>query len=269
MVAYPPHTMYDLLVQSLIPFLFSALIVILITVVAEKYGTKIGGIIGTLPSTIIVAFVFIALNHGELFAAESVAVVPAGMGVNILFLLTFVLVGRKGLLTAIVSSLTLWFVLSATLYYINLTNIYISLTIFIIVLLAALLVFEKIKKIPSQSRVHVHYTPLKVLFRGVIAGIIISISVLLANTGAVISGIFSIFPAIFLSTMVISNREHGTDFAAGIAKSMVYGCSSVTSYGVVIHFAYPYYGILSGTVIAYLIAVAVTLLLFGFRHNLS
>ena len=38
------------LFQSILPFILSAMIVIIITVVAEKYGTKVGGILGTLPS---------------------------------------------------------------------------------------------------------------------------------------------------------------------------------------------------------------------------
>ena len=61
------------LTQFAIPFVLSALVVIIITIVAERFGTKIGGIIGTLPTNIAVAFFFIAYNNGTGFAAEAAA----------------------------------------------------------------------------------------------------------------------------------------------------------------------------------------------------
>ena len=45
--------MYSYLYHMIIPFLLSAFIVIIVTIIAERYGTKKGGIIGTLPSTIV------------------------------------------------------------------------------------------------------------------------------------------------------------------------------------------------------------------------
>ena len=45
-----------LLFQIILPFILSAMIVIIIMFIAERYGTKIGGILGTLPSTIVIAF---------------------------------------------------------------------------------------------------------------------------------------------------------------------------------------------------------------------
>ena len=86
---------YSLLYHTIIPFALSALVVILVTIIAEKYGTKTGGVIGTLPSTIIIAFLFIALDKGVQFASESVAVVPAEMGINLVFLLIFALLSQK------------------------------------------------------------------------------------------------------------------------------------------------------------------------------
>ena len=81
--------MLSIAFQTIIPFIVSAFVVIIITIIAEKFGTKTGGILGSLPSTIIVAYVFIALNKGPDFASKSVAVVPAEIGINILFLFIF------------------------------------------------------------------------------------------------------------------------------------------------------------------------------------
>jgi len=256
--------MIDLLTQIVLPFILSSFVVIFITVVAEKYGTKVGGILGTLPTTIIVAFFFIAINKGVDFASRSVAVVPAEIGINLWFLLVFVILAYRSLTIALTSSFVVWSVLSAVLYYTDLTNIYISFLIFVISMVITFLLLEKVKKVKSQGKVKVKYTIPKILLRGVLTGLFITISVLLANIGEVLSGIFSVFPVILTSTMVITYREHGPD-----AKSMIFGCWSVMSYAVVIHFLYPIYGITVGSIAGFMVGLTITLVIFKLRQIMS
>jgi len=253
--------MISIYYEFLIPFLLSALVVILISIIAERYGTKTGGIIGTLPSTIIIAFLFIAFNKGVTHASESVAVVPAEMGVNLLFLLIFTLYASRSTATALSISLTAWALLSLSLFLLNMNNIFISLGLFILAFCVALFILERVKKIPSMGSTHVRYTPMKILLRGFLAGVVIAFAVLLSNVGAVLSGIFSTFPVIFLSTMMITVREHGPKFAGGMAKSMIFGSPSVVSYAIVIYFLYPLYGIITGTIVALILSFFITILL--------
>ena len=259
--------MLAFILQSIVPFVFSALIVIIITVIAEKYGTKVGGIFGTLPSTIIIAFIFIALNKGVGFASKSVAVVPSEMGINLLFLLIFVTLAYRSTTIALICSMTVWAILSSVLYLLNISDILLSFVIYITSLLFIFYYLEFVKKVPSTGMVTVHYTPMKIIMRGMLAGSVIAISVL-SNTSAVLSGIFSVFPAIISSTMIISVREHGPDFAAGMAKSMIFGSASVMSYAISIHFLYPAYGIINGTIVAFCISFCITMILFKFRSKI-
>ena len=260
--------MYSILFQSVIPFVLSALIVIIITIIAEKYGTKVGGILGTLPSTIIIAFVFISINKGVDFASQSVAVVPAELGINLIFLFLFAILASRSTTLAFVVSLATWTLLSSLLFIFDVTNIFFSLVIYAISLCFTFTVLECYKKIPSTGKVIVHYTPMKIITRGVLAGMVIAISVLLSNLGAVLSGIFSVFPAIISSTMLISVRKHGPDFAAGMAKSMIFGISSVCTYATVIHFLYPIYGVFIGSVVAFGISFILTMILFNLRSKI-
>lgn len=259
---------YSLLYHTIIPFALSALVVILVTIIAEKYGTKTGGIIGTLPSTIIIAFLFIALDKGIMFAADSVAVVPAEMGINLIFLLLFAVLSPRKLTIAVTGSLLGWTVLTAVIFYSNLTSIALSLGLYLVFFLLSFLILDKKKKITSHDTIKVHYTPLKLLGRSLIAGTVIAIAVSFSNLGTTLSGIFSVFPAIFLSTMLISHREHGPQFTGAMAKGMIYGSPSVVSYAVGIHFFYPALGILAGTLSAFLIAFVVTLILFILRTKI-
>jgi hypothetical protein len=261
--------MISLYFEFIIPFITAALAVIIISMIAERYGTKTGGIIGTLPSTIMIAFLFIAFNEGITIATQSVAVVPAEMGVNVMFLLLFTLYAHRSTTFALAISLTVWALLSLLLFLINLENILASLIVFIAAFLLAMLVLERMKKTPSMGRVRTHYTPLKIILRGLFAGIIIAIAVLLSNVGAVLSGIMSAFPVIFLSTMIIEVREQGPGFAGGIAKSMIFGSPSVVIYAIAISFFYPLYGIIIGTISAFVLSFIVTMALFAYGKRLA
>jgi uncharacterized membrane protein (GlpM family) len=261
--------MIDLFLQIVLPFIFSALIVILITIIAEKYGTKIGGIIGTLPSTIIIAYVFIALNQGIIFASDSVAVVPAEMGVNLVFICIFAILAYNSTAVAFFGSFFIWIILSGLLLFLNMHNIYLSILLFIVSMFFTFIVLEKKYKIKSQGKKIVHYTPMKILFRGILTGLIITISVLLSNIGEVLSGIFTVFPAILSSTMYITVKEHGPNFSAGIAKSMIFGSPSVMSYATSVHFLYPIYGIFWGSIFAFIISIIISLIIFKLRNKIS
>ena len=243
--------------------------IILITIFAERYGTKTGCILWTLPSTIIVAFIFISLNKGVYFASHSAVVVPAEMGVNLVFLFVFALLSYRSIYVAITASLTVWVLLTSLLFVLNLENIFVSIAIYAATLIFTFMVLERVKKTPSIGSVAVHYTPMKIIFRCLLAGTVISIAVFLSNIGAVLSGIFSVFPAIFLSTMLISLREHGPDFAGGIAKSMIFGSQSVMIYAVAIYFFYPLCGVVLGSIFAFGISVIVMMILLGLRNKIN
>jgi len=259
--------MMDFLFQTVLPFTISALVVILITVIAEKYGTKVGGILGTLPSTIVVAFIFIVLNKDLSFASESAAVIPAELGINLVFLFMFTIFVRRSVYLAFFAAFFSWSILSFSLVYFDFKNIYLSILIFVLLLFFIFFTLERIKKVQSQVKVYVHYTPLKILFRGTLAGIIIALAVYLSNVGTVISGIFSVFPAILTSTMIICYKEHGHAFASGMAKSMIFGLSSVAVYATGIHFLYPKIGFIYGSLIAYLLSIITTFTIFALRNR--
>ena len=261
--------MLNFLIQTVLPFLISAFVVILITVIAEKYGTKVGGILGTLPSTIVVAFVFITLNKDILFASEAASVIPAELGINLLFLFTFSVFVFYSVYLAFAASFFIWGVLSTLLIIFDFSNIYFSVLIYIILLIFTFLTLEHIRKVSSKSKVNVKYTPIKIIFRGVLAGVIIAFAVFLSNIGTVISGIFSVFPAILTSTMLICYKEHGPSFAAGMAKSMIFGLTSVCVYATSIHFLFPEIGLIMGSIASYIISIFTTIIIFKLKSKIT
>ncbi len=260
------HTnVIPLYLQIVVPFILSALVVITISVIAERFGTKLGGILGTLPSTIVIAFIFIHLNKGAKFASRSAAVVPAEMGINVIFLFIFAILADRKTYSTLTASLGVWTILSLMLFFTNLHNVFVSLLVYFLSMGTAFLILEKKVKIESVGKVEVEYTPKKIAFRGTLAGTVIAVAVFLSNIGSVLSGIFSVFPAIFMSTMLIFTREHGSRFVGGSAKSMIFGTPSVVSYSVGVYFLYPMVGMIYGTIGSYLISLAVVSVLLRSR----
>ena len=73
--------------DSLSAAIFAGVVAIAVTLLIEKYGGAIGGILGTVPTTIVPAAAGIALasnNYSDL--NTSLAIVPAGMLINGIFL---------------------------------------------------------------------------------------------------------------------------------------------------------------------------------------
>ncbi|MCX6664758.1 MAG: DUF3147 family protein [Euryarchaeota archaeon] len=261
--------MDSLIFQTAASFIFSALVVIVITIVAERYGTKIGGLIGTLPTTVVIALLFIGLNRGEVFASEVASITPAGMGINLVFLCVFVLLAKKSLLLALACSLASWVLLASILFFLPITNIFLSLFIYLMFLVCTFIVLEYWKKISSMESKKIHYTPMKILLRGLLAGVVIAVAVSFSSVGSVLSGIFTVFPVVFLSTMVISVREHGSEFAGGIAKSMIVGSCSVVGFASAAYILYPIYGIMWGTIESFLVSLFIAAILFVAEKKMS
>ena len=260
--------MFPLIWQIITPLLTASLVVILVTIVAERFGTKIGGIFGTLPSTMAVAYIFISLNQNPDFASIAAVVVPATMGVNILVLLIFISVILHGFPQAIIASLSFWGLCSIFLYFAPINNIFISCLIYAVIMASTFVFIEKYKKIRSQGKVHIIYTPKKILFRGLFAGIMVTVAVMMTHINEIVSGIFSVFPSIFLSTMIICAMEHGPQFTTALGKSMIFGTPTVISYAISIHFLYPLFSLFWGTVIAYGISLIVVSILFQIKEKI-
>lgn len=256
------------LVEFALPFAFSFLIVILVTMLAERFGTKVGGIAGTLPSTIIVAFLFIALEQGVAFATRSMTVALAEMAVNLVFLTVFAALCHHRLSLVLAVSFGVWTALTVVVYLFAGDSIVLSVVAFFASYAICLLFLERKERIASSRKIEMTYTWKKLLLRGLLAGLVIAAAVSLANIDAAISGIFAMFPAIFTSTMLISLLEHGPTFTKGLAKAMIYGSPSVAAYGIAIYLLYPSVGVVLGTVGAIAAGVIVSLSLYRFRRTI-
>lgn len=245
------------LLKVLLSFLIGGIWVSVFTVLAEKLGTKIGGVLACLPATIMVSLIFIGITQSAEFAALSVSIVPAVMGINCLFLLFYVYFLRFGTVAAPIFSLAIWAAMAYSLVALKLQNIYVNTLVFAALTGIALYVLEMRFNTKSQKKGNMKYTFGDMAFRGTVAGTAVAASVIIAHYGGpVLGGLFSAFPAVFSSTMIIFSRKHGSDFAGAMGKSMVAGAIDIVIFVHAVTWALPKFGLALGLVICYAISAA-------------
>jgi hypothetical protein len=241
-------TIYPQVYAILLSFILASAWVSVSTIIAERYGTRTGGLVTTLPSTLIVAMYYMAQN-GIGTATQAVIVVPAEMGINTVFLATFIAISSRGLPKALGVGIAAWFALSALVFLYLPDNLLISILVFLALASGTTIFLKKKHSFQQQDGKSIHYTFNEVAFRGLFAGGVIAFSVFLASaSGPTVGGIFSVFPAIFTSTMAILYLRQGREFTGAAGSTMVLGSVNVVFYACAVYYSFPMMGAVLGTI---------------------
>ncbi len=259
--------MSPLLVVILSAF-FAGAVAIGVTVAIEKWGGVVGGFLGTLPTTIIPAAVGMRMNLGSDAAfADAMLAAPAGMLLNAGFLFLWrALPGRLPggslgvrLAVMVIASLSAWLAsavaLVATIQVLRRGGL--SMTAFGVAVTAAIAtvgVLACLRPMPAPAGTR-RVGPGMLLARGVLAAAAIGVSVWVASLGGTLSaGVASVFPAIFLTTMVALWVAQGEAVPAGAVGPMMLGSTSVAVYALVASESLPSLGHALGSLFAWLVA---------------
>ena len=246
------------LVKLVLAFIVGSIWITATTIVAERFGSKIGGLIGGLPSTSALALFFIGFSQSAHAASLSAIIVPIMMGINGVFLLTYaVLAKKRGFSLSFLTALLVWFSLATVIILLNVHNILIAIALYLPLAIFVYYVLEVRLKLKSLVRIKIKYTEMGILIRALFAGAVIAFAVLMGRYGGpVFGGVFSGFPAVFISTLVITNRTGGIEFSRSITKPLaVSGLITSVAYSIAVSQLYPVIGIWYGSVVAYLICV--------------
>lgn len=234
-------------------FIVGGLWVSVTTIVAEKFGSKIGGFLGGLPSTVVVSFLFIGLTQPMETVVRATDAFPLVYSVTGFFLLIVAFMVKRGIGLAIVAALVAWGLLQGLIIKSGFHQLQIAFVVWVIVLLSTVFIFERRMKLLSHGRGAMTYTVGQVTIRAMFSGLVVAGAVVASRLGGPIyGGIFSSFPAMFISTLVIAARSRGWEFAQSLTKPLfVSGMITVVSYAIAVRYSYPAFGVGWGTVIAY------------------
>ncbi|MGB0700265.1 MAG: hypothetical protein ACPGO6_04550 [Candidatus Poseidoniaceae archaeon] len=246
--------------------IFAGLVAILVTVAIEKFGGFIGGVLGTVPSTIIPAAAGVYALEGDDSLTASMSVVPIGMLINGVFLGVWIILpkyiasDRLKLPITVVSSLLTWAILALLSLIIarEVTGGTISemtLGMIGLVLLAILAIMFNLSNRAAPKGLN--KVPIIILsIRGIAAGLAIAACLVLAEIGLpFVAGLASAFPAIFLTSMVALWLSQGPQVPQGAAAPMMLGGASVSVYALLAMWSLPSFGIFIGSIIAWFGAV--------------
>jgi hypothetical protein len=241
-----------LLLQLLLTFLIGSTWIFFILVASERFGSKIGGFIGGLPSTALLSFFFIGLTQSPVTASEATTVFPLVYSITGIFLVVYGWLSKKGFTFTLFFSLFIWFILSAIVAWINPQNFGLNLILYAFILLIAYYLMESKLKIRTLEKIRINHTLKQTALRSLFGGTIILLAVVLAKLGGpVFGGIFAAFPAMFISTLFLSYRAQGMEFSRSMTKPlMVTGMVTIVIFAVAVRYSYIKTGLYIGTLIA-------------------
>ena len=241
-------------------------VAIAVTLLVERWGGRVGGVLGTIPTTIVPAAAGMAVGSSMASLESSLAIVPMGMFVNGVFLLVFLHVPerlrggeRLVLLQTTMLALLVWVAFGSVMLFVaeRLLSGVSGL-----VLAAAgsaglgglgVAVARRPRPAPAARR---RPHPAEVGARGMAAALAIGLAVHLATLGhALVAGLASVFPAIFLTTMVALWLAQGNAVPRGAAGPMLLGSTSVGVYATVAIWSLPALGLTIGSAVAWCAAV--------------
>lgn len=238
-------------IKLVISFIIGSIWVTGSTILAERYGTKIGGIVTGLPSTILFGLFFIAWTQSVQVAVEATDIVPFVGGINSLFLVVYIILVRYNFWLAIGGAIFVWFILSFLLVFFKINDFKTSVIAYILLFSFSYYIVEKKLKIKSEQGKAVSFTFSLLLIRGIISGFIIALTVFLTKiSGPLLGGLFTMFPAMFLGTLLITYFSHGPSFSSAVMKSSMIGAISVVIYGITARFVFIPSGMWLGTIIS-------------------
>ncbi|HZW54762.1 MAG TPA: DUF3147 family protein [Nitrososphaerales archaeon] len=246
-----------LLLRLILAFVVGSVWVTLVTIIAERAGSSIGGFVGGLPSISVFSFLFIGLNQSPEVASQATTVFPLILSFSGLFALFYALLARRGFALGLSCSFVIWFALDATVVVFRFQSYAASIAAFAVISIVTYLVFERQLDLPNFQGTQIHYTVGQILFRALLAGSVVVLAVLMSEIGGpIFGGIFSAFPAVFTSTLYIMNKSRGLDYSRAITKPLMISATLTSApYSVTVRYTYPALGVVAGTLVSYALVI--------------
>ena len=250
--------------QIILAAALAGLVAIAVTVAIEKFGGLIGGILGTIPTTIVPAAAFMWLAEPTDSAFQpAMGMVPIGMLLNAIFLWLWRVIPPKvpnwtfGKRLATITSINLGVWFAGAAFSVTVFSKQASMAIGLGALLMGLIfgLWTSLEHRPAprgQNRV----SSLTLAMRGVAAATAIGVAVWLSQLGSpLLAGMASVFPAIFLTSMVALWIAQGEEVPSGAVGPMMLGAMSVSFYALLGTYTLPEYGVVVGSILTWFASI--------------
>jgi hypothetical protein len=254
-------------------FLVGGLFIAAQSILAERHP-HVGGLIISVPSTLPIDLFFIGWSEDMEAAMKAASIVPIAIALLLLFSTVFIYSAQygdgkiKSLLVANISSLVIWFILAFLVISFRFDNLGLELGVYIVVLFltAYLLYYRQRRQSPKALTRTTVPTGMNIVLRALFGGLIICSSVILSKVLTPLwGGVFSVFPATYLSTFNIIHLNAGKKHLLAVGKTIPEGSVFFLIYVILAYFLFAF-GILWGTVLAELITIVLIVILAKLRQ---
>jgi hypothetical protein len=230
------------LVQLTLSFVIGGLWVTAATLVAERWGARTGGILSGLPSTVVVAFLFIAVTQGTRQAYLATESFPLTFSFNAVAMTAYLALARYGAAAGLTGFILAWLALQTGFVTFAHAGHTVghepSLIAWLVILIATTLVFRRYLPVPfAKGSAHRH-TLTQLAGRAAVCGLVVSGAVLAARvSGPVAGSVVAAFPAVFVTTLAITARAEGVAFSRSLCLPlMVSGMVNCVVFASAFHF---------------------------------
>jgi uncharacterized membrane protein (GlpM family) len=241
------------LVRLAASFAAGFVIVAAVTTLADRFGEGPAGFIGGLPSTGPVGILSIGVTVSTQAAIEATTIFPLGVMLTLAFLLFYAYPPRMGFWGRMAFALGLWFLAAVAVAAWSPDDFAVSLGVGGVVSTA---VFVARSRIATQkTRRLAASTGLgKTILRGVLGGSVVVVVVVLSETaGPLVGGVFAAAPAIWSSSLYVTNRAQGLEFSRSLTWAfMKTGILTTIPFAIAARYFFSVSGLWAGIVLAYL-----------------
>ncbi len=236
--------------------------VISIAMVAEKGNPRLAGVLMGFPLGVGLTFLFLGIEQGPIFAAESALWSIPGVLTALAFCLAYSytsqLVNYSRINCMILSTLTglsAYFLVSLLLLrYLPESSLARTLVLIIFMPIFAFL-FQYPKKKQNLTMTKVKLNCWVLFIRAAFAAsIVIIITAIAKSVGPSWSGLFATFPTAILPTVLILHYLNGAKVIPILFREITFGMLAIIVFSIAVHFLYVPYGVYLGILLCYLVA---------------
>jgi len=270
--------MFFFTIKIVISFIFGAIFLSLLLYFAEKSNKKISGIIITFPSTMVLSFFFIGWTISSKVVIKIVPLTIIILGLDVFFIIIYPFIAsyvknkiKNKLLQILITlflSLSVWFILSILFFQYKINNLFVSILIYLFfVVMSKIIISKKIRKIDKKTT-KIKYSFSQIIFRALFMGFIITLSVFLSKVlDPFLGAIFAVFPAAFVSMIIIIHYNYDSNFLFYFLENVSIGSLNLFLYAIMTIYTFKCFGFVFGTLTNIFLAIIVIYLLTKITSN--
>jgi len=228
-------------------------VVALVTTLADISGEGPAGFLGGLPSTGPIGLLSIGITQSTSAAVQATTLFPLGFAVTFAFLLFYTFPAKLRFSARMPLALGLWLLAAAAVSVWSPDDFGLSVSAGLGVSLVVIYLRWRVRTAkPMHITIATSY--LRLALRGALGGSVVATAVILsAVAGPLVGGVFAAAPAVWSSSLYVTNRAQGVQFTRALTwPFMQTGILTVIPYAIAARYFFSATGVWWGTLLAYL-----------------